>query len=496
MTSLTTPNSAPSPTKPPTHKKPKIILILGPTGTGKSALALSLSTTLPSEIINLDAMQLYAGLPVITNKIPPSDRLKTPHHLLDMIPLSERAWTVHRYVREADRVIAEVVGRGKVPILVGGTGYYGFGLCVKGATLGKMEGGGGEGDDVGEEGSWEEDGEREEGIEESIQRWPVLGGTAEEMYAELQRLDPEMAESWHPRDRRKVQRSLEICLRTGRKVSQIYREQEEEAQEMMEGLKGEEMGGEDMLRYDPLVLWLQAESRVLKDRLDARVGDMVKDGLFEEVLSMQECAAEQRAQGKEVDKTRGIWISIGYKEMEPWVAEQTANPPPLEEAKTSPLAKACLEAVQASTRQYARRQERYIRCSFAKSLHNAGASDRLLLLDSTDLSKFNTDLVPQAQRLVKGFLADEPLPDPSSLSELARQTFAKVREESPQRSMRVRHHCDVCDRTMMTDSEWQRHMTGRGHKKALQGRKKYEQKLRYFAELAEKREAPQVDVVS
>lgn len=256
------------------------------------------------------------------------------------------------------------------------------------------------------------------------------------------------------------------------------------------------MAREDPLSYDPLVLWLQAEDQVLKERLNARVHDMVRDGLFEEALSLQRIEAEKRAQGVDIDTSKGIWVSIGYKETEAWTKEQATNVQPLEVAKQSSLAKSCIEAVQAGTRQYANRQERYIRVTFATSLQQAGFLDRLFLLDGSDLSKFYTHVVPQAEQLVEAFMEGKPLPDPASLSPLAQKTFGKIHDPNPDRSTRVKRHCDVCDRTTMTEYEWQEHMAGRGHKRAVQGRKKYEKMLAYFQQLAEKRDAPEVDVAS
>ena len=486
------PSSPSSPRPPPRKPKPKALFIIGPTGTGKSSLAVSLASRFDGEILNADAMQLYQGLPIITNKISAAEQRGIPHHLLDFLPLEAKPWTVHRYVREASRVIEEMHARGKLPILVGGTSYYLYGVLCGGALLES------EVDEQEHEQEHGDNGDVDEGIEWAKKRWPVLNGTAEEMYAELKILDPEMADSWHPKDWRRVQRSLEISLRRGRKVSDIYQEQREREQKNLDALLGTDGAGmdQDMLNYDPLLLWLQAEDRVLKDRLDARVLDMVRDGLFEEVLAMQRIATGQQAHGVEMDKTKGIWVSIGYKETEEWTAQQLANPQPLDLAKQSALAKTSIEAVQASTRRYAKRQERYIRMSFAKALQKARASDRLLLLDGTDLSKFHSHVVPQAEELTAAFLEGRPLPEPESLSDLARQMFTKIRDESPHRSMRVKRWCEVCDRTLMTDKEWETHMASRSHNKAVQGRKKHHQMLLYLLERRQRQAAPEVDVAS
>jgi tRNA dimethylallyltransferase len=464
-------------------KKPRVLFILGPTGTGKSSLAVSLAKRFNGEIINADAIQLYQGLPVITNKISVEEQQGIPHHLLGVVGLEEEAWTVHRYVREAWRVIGEVHERGRLPVVCGGTGYYSHAVLCGGALLAgeeKIEGGQGE-ENSDAEGTGTENGATGGGIEEAKRRWPILTASSEEMHMELKRLDPDMANTWHPKDYRRVQRSLEICLRTGRRVSEIYQEQKE--------------ADNTSLHYDPLLLWLQAEDSALKSRLDARVCDMVKNGLFEEALALAQFEASQTSKGHHVDKSRGIWVSIGYKETQPWTASQLHTPEPIEAAKQSPLAQSCIDAVQAGTRQYAKRQERYIGVSFAKSVLRANVVDHLFLLDGTDLSKFHSHLIPQAVQLTQAWLSDDVLPEPSSLSKLAAEMFAKVRGESPQRSMRVKHFCEVCKRTLMTEHEWEVHMNGRGHKRAVAGRKKHEAALQYI-EKRGKREASEVRVES
>jgi tRNA dimethylallyltransferase len=165
--------------------------------------------------------------------------------------------------------------------------------------------------------------------------------------------------------------------------------------------------------------------------------------------------------------------------MEPWAEQQLTSPIPAEEAKQSGLALRCLEAVRTGTRQYAKRQETYIRMTLAKSLKQAGCLERLMLLDGTNLSRFHTDLVPEAERLVDDFLEGKPLPGPSSLSPLARETFAKMNWAGPD-VWSGKHFCEVCDRLLVGDKAWQVHISSNGHKKVLQGRRKHQQKLEYL----------------
>ncbi|KAJ8607881.1 hypothetical protein MRB53_039977 [Persea americana] len=193
--------------KPRTPPKLPLIAVVGATGTGKSELAVKLAKAHNGEIINGDAMQLYSGLPIITNKITPAEQQGIPHHLLGRIGLNEQTWVVGTFVKQALSVIDEIRARGKLPVLVGGTHYYTQSLLFHDRLA--------DGDEVA----------NVEPENDDQQEWPELERPTEELLEELKRVDPVMAERWHPNDRRKIQRSLQIYLKTGRKASDLYAEQ-------------------------------------------------------------------------------------------------------------------------------------------------------------------------------------------------------------------------------------------------------------------------------
>ena len=101
----------------------RLIVVAGPTGTGKSELALDLAERLDGEIVNADSMQLYRGMDIGTAKLPPDERRGVPHHLLDVLDVSQTA-TVASYQRDARAAVEDIRGRGRTPILVGGSGLY------------------------------------------------------------------------------------------------------------------------------------------------------------------------------------------------------------------------------------------------------------------------------------------------------------------------------------------------------------------------------------
>lgn len=465
-------------------------MVVGPTGTGKSSLSLALAHALNGEVLNVDAMQMYSGLPVITNQLPVEERQGIPHHLLDVIPPLARPWTVRQFVRAADRVIETVSASDKPVVAVGGTGYYAKALLFRDGLLR---------DDGRESASEEETDETDEAngetLQESEQKWPILSAPTDQIYAELMRLDPEMAMSWHHNDRRHIQRSLEICLQSGQRASDLYTAQAAREDKVLrsEGECGDQVDSGGILRHDPLIFYLHADDAVLKDRLNARVHDMVSAGLFEEALSLHKLVLQDPDSGALLTDSKGVQISIGYKELLPWTSEQTCPPTPLsvEDAKRLKIAQECVKAVQAATRRYARRQERYVRHSLSRSLRKAGIADRLFVLDATNLDTFYTDVVPRASRIAKAFLNGDSLPEPADLvspNSEASELIEAVSQTSDAKSTtnRVKRYCEVCDKSLMTDDEWNRHGTSRGHRRAVQGRKKHEQMVAYLASRTDK----------
>ncbi|KAL2433386.1 tRNA dimethylallyltransferase [Exophiala dermatitidis] len=449
--------------------KDPIVVVIGATGTGKSKLAVQLATRFNGEIINGDAMQMYKGLPITTNKMPDDERNGIPHHLLDFIGLDENPWTVNRFVKESSRLIDEVRSRGKLPIVVGGTHYYTHALLFKEATLTDETG-----DNNGPDG----------GISEPAQEdHPMLSRPTEELFAKLQEIDPDMAARWHPNDRRKIQRSLQIWLQTGRKASDVYAEQQRRTTNGHgKGGEGNDIDGatqpansaqveEQRLRYPTLLLWLEAEDRALKERLNARVDVMVANGLADEAASMTRLEADLRSRGIPVDKTKGIWVSIGYKEMEPWIQSQQSLDSDSSHAGSSRGLQDAIESVKAGTRRYAKRQNRYIRIRLANDLVKASMLDKLFLLDCSDLTHWDSAVEETASKLVASFLSGRALPDPRSISNFA-ERMLPVPGEGESQAKRTARRCEVCDKVLMTDAEWNGHLASRGHKKTVAAHRK------------------------
>ncbi len=397
-------------------------------------------------------MQLYAGLPIITNKITAEEQQGVPHHLLGCIGLHEQTWVVGTFVKGALKVIDEIRSRGKLPILVGGTHYYTQSLLFRDRLA--------EDDEV--------DDEREI-LADTSERWPFLREPTEVLLEELKRVDPVMADRWHPNDRRKIQRSMEIYLQTGRKASEIYAEQRERRSRTRD--RNDPCMDRPSMRFNSLLFWIHSDPDILQKRLDRRVDKMLESGLLDEVRTLNAFRAAEEAQGSPVDESRGIWVSIGYKEFRAYsqaldlVNDNTMN---LEKAKAD-----AVEKTKIATRQYAKRQLRWIRIKLVNALNQADARQSLYLLNGSDASAFEENVVQLASRLIGQFLTASPMPDPPSFSETAAEMLKPKQsyDLSATPSKWIRQHCELCGVTCVTEDQWTMHVKSKAHRKlASKGR--------------------------
>ncbi len=178
----------------------KVIAVLGPTASGKSALALALAEHLGGEIVSCDSTAVYRGFDIGTDKLPREDQRGIPHHLVDVAdPLEE--YTAARYAREATAVIREIVARGHVPIIAGGTGFY-----FRALTRGLFPGPG-----------------RDETLRARLNAIAERRGV-ERLWRIVRRVDPESAQRIQPRDRVRLVRALEVYCLTGRTLTAHFAE--------------------------------------------------------------------------------------------------------------------------------------------------------------------------------------------------------------------------------------------------------------------------------
>ncbi|RPB00128.1 tRNA isopentenyltransferase [Choiromyces venosus 120613-1] len=451
---------------------PPLISVIGATGTGKSQLAVDLAHALNGEVINSDAMQMYAGLPIITNKPTAAEMRGIPHHLLSFLRIDE-VYRVGQFVKEAEKKIEEIRSRGKLPIVVGGTHYY-----VQSLMFPHL---------VGIENEEENPFPPEPGGDLAA-KYPILNSPTPELFADLQRVDPAIAEKWHPNDRRKIRRSLQIYYSTGGKqtASEVYAAQRAEK--------------EQMSRHRNLVFWVHAETEALKERLDARVDKMIDGGMWAEIEEMK-----KTYDSTEVDMTKGIWQSIGFKELLPYLqlrdSQQRDPESESEEDKEKLQAElaqsriCCIETMKTATRQYARTQNRWIRIKILNALR---PPSHIYLLNSTNPSTFIKTVTNPALTLAKQFLASEnpSMPDPRSLSTLAEENLKPKREDFSSRpDLWVKKTCEVCGVTCINEEMWGRHIKSSRHKRLVKKAAMKEEVEGYILAKKEQRDMKRAELV-
>ncbi|KAL9043212.1 MAG: hypothetical protein Q9180_000039 [Flavoplaca navasiana] len=430
--------------------KPRVVVVAGTTGVGKSELAVTLAEKFNGEIINGDALQLYNGLPIATNKLPVPEQRSIPHHLLGCIGLEEETWTVGKYVHSATLVIEDVVARGKLPILVGGTHYYTQSLLFDDSLVKAGPGG-------------------DLSAEAQEKKWPILAASTNEMLEELRLVDPEIAARWHPNDRRKIRHSLEVYLTTGRRPSDLYDEQQsarsrhtparDTASELVSQEAEVPTQSTSPPRYNPLILWIYAELDQLIPRLDRRVDQMVDTGLIEEAQSLHAQMRALERSGTLVDQSKGIWTAIGYKELLPYLWACTGAGPTARMAEE--LKRQAIELTKIATRQYAKQQQRWIRGKLLRALEENAALDKLTVLDGTELSQWPQNVEATAVDTLDAFLKGNPLPNSTLPPTLSNDILApKAKGEIKARP------CQVCNIIMMTQQEWDAHPRSKKHRKA------------------------------
>jgi len=247
---------------------PALLVVVGPTGTGKSSLALALAEALDGEIVGCDALQVYRGFDAATAKPSLEDRRRVPHHLIDGID-PRRDFTLADYVLRADRSIAEIHRRGRVPLVVGGTGMY-----LRGLLRGVLS-------------APPRDAELRARLRSIVER-----GGARHLRAWLERIDPASARRIPPADLQRTIRAIELAREPGGSWTERLRR------------AGTWSGSSE--RYPTLKIGLDFERDALHRVLDARVDRFFSSGLVEEV---------RRLLRRGVPAGANAFKAIGYREV-------------------------------------------------------------------------------------------------------------------------------------------------------------------------------------
>ena len=246
-----------------------------------------------------------------------------------------------------------------------------------------------------------------------------------ELRQKLKDIDPVMADRWNPGDLRKIRRSIQVFYETGRRHSDIIREQESQPRRA---------------RFRTLIFWLHSDLEKLGPRLNQRVDSMLNKGLMSELEALKNVFKEAP------NYQRGAAQAIGFKEFHDV----------LYEGKEDRIAD-CIAAMKQNTRKYTKRQVQWIEHMM---LPYCGPDVFVYKLDASDVSQWDHVVADRAQELTELFLSkkDEAMPVP--LNAHTESVYQRSAVDSWQS-----HHCDVCDRTVHGEKEWQAHVKSRRHRK-------------------------------
>ena len=248
--------------------KPVVLALVGPTGSGKTRTAIRLCQALNAEIVSMDSMQVYRGMDIGTAKPTREELAAALHHMIDVVE-PDQMFTVSMYRDMACKTIDDILARGRMPLLVGGTGLYLQAISYE-MSLG--------------------DNGADHAMREELHRIAGEADGPKRLHEHLQRVDPASAEKLHPNDIRRVIRALEIYATSGRAKSAQADEQRREGP------------------YHVLVYGLSLPREMMYARINARVDEMVRNGLVGEVKGLLERGIEPRPEG-------GAMQAIGYKEI-------------------------------------------------------------------------------------------------------------------------------------------------------------------------------------
>lgn len=271
----------------------RLIVVAGPTASGKTEMAIRLAQALDGEVISADSMQIYRGMDVGTAKPTPEEQARARHHMIDVADPGED-YSVARYAEEADRCVEDAAARGKVPIVCGGSGLY-IEALIRGGAFSPGQG----------------DSPLRRRLEQEWEQDPAP------LLAELKQADPESAGRVHPNDKRRILRALEVWRGEGRTISEHNR-----------------LSRQKPPKYQALWFGLRPQPReFLYQRINDRVTAMLEQGLLEETRRLWRQGLLEGTAGQ----------AIAYKEMLGYLKGECS----LEEAA---------ELLRRKSRNYAKRQ--------------------------------------------------------------------------------------------------------------------------------------------
>ena len=279
--------------------KPKVIVIAGPTASGKTSLSIDLAKSINGEIISCDSMQIYKGMDIGTAKVTKEEAEGIKHYLIDCVEPNER-YTVSNFKKDAELCIEEILSKGKVPIIVGGTGLYVDSL-IYGIEYSEM--------------NFDED------YRNKLMKQAETEQGLSELYSKAKEIDSQAVEKISPNDKKRIVRVLEIFNATGKTKTELE----------IESRKKE-------IKYEYHVFIVNIERELLYDRINRRVDIMLEKGLIDEVKEIYE----------KYDSFPTAMQGLGYKEVVEFLQNQVTK-------------EEMVDKIKKESRHYAKRQLTWFR---------------------------------------------------------------------------------------------------------------------------------------
>ena len=243
----------------------KVLFIVGPTAVGKSKLAIELAKKLNGEIISADSMQVYIGMDIGTAKPAREELEEVPHHLINLIA-PDKSWSVSDFVNNAKTLIEDICGKGKLPIVVGGTGLY-LNALIEGYSFPEIK--------------------KDVQVRLKLEHEAKVFGSLH-LYERLKKIDPDTAANIHYNDTKRIIRALEVYELTGHPMS-LLRTKDAES-----------------LEFKPVIIGLELDRHELYKRIEARIDEMLSKGLVDEVSGLIKEGYDPKLTSMQ---------AIGYKEV-------------------------------------------------------------------------------------------------------------------------------------------------------------------------------------
>ncbi|XP_010521680.1 PREDICTED: tRNA dimethylallyltransferase 2 [Tarenaya hassleriana] len=438
--------------------KTKVVVVMGPTGSGKSKLAVDLASHFPIEIINADAMQVYSGLDVLTNKVPLDEQKGVPHHLLGTVS-PDTEFTAKDFRDSTIPLIEEIQSRNNLPVLVGGTNYYIQAVVSRFLLDDSVE----DTDERCSNDAPEHDDRMD--IESFSGRDDLSHG-----YDLLKELDPAAANRIHPNNARKIQQYLSLYARQCVLPSKLF-----------QGKTAENWGRVDNSQLDCCFICIDVAFPVLDRYVEQRVDCMVESGLLDEVYDIYKPGA---------DYTRGLRQAIGVREFEDFLkiylsdtSSDGKKSSPEEsvsrvngskddnvrkenlrdilnfpkENKLRVLLEEAIDRIKLNTRRLLRRQKRRVgrlETLFGWKIYYIDATESI---SSKSEESWAAQVVRPASEIIRSFLNGEA----TSVSDAENH-----KGKSVERDLWTQYVCEACGHKVLRGShEWEEHRRGRAHRK-------------------------------